>query len=339
MTTGSGPHSSTIIGVDVGGTKTAVVEATRDAVTLQSESHATRGDLPFAETFPSLAALIRQVLDRARASGRTPAAISIVSPGPLHAATGVIVNPPNLPGWHGVHLTAAVEEQFPGLPVYLEHDAKAGALAEWRFGAARGRPDIENLIFLVYGTGMGAGIIIQGRLLRGASETAGELATLRVPAPDDAVIPRSDGWESVASGRGLVWLGSRMFPSRWTSETPIAAIVGAALAGDVDARAVVTESGRWLGSGMAMLTDVLNPQLIVVGSLAVVLGDLVLGPARDALRRYARPAAVAALEVVPAALGERLSAVQSVMPALEKGVQDRAAARLSQNSALDRSIT
>ena len=309
----------TIIGLDVGGTKTAVVEVTAAGECLQATSHPTEGTRPFADTFPSLAATVDATLARARAAGRTPVAISIAAPGPLHAAAGVIVNPPNLPGWHHIRLKDAVGARFPGLPVYLDHDAKAGALAEYRFGAGRSRPGLQHMIFLVYGTGMGAGIIVNGTLLRGASETAGELATLRVPAPVNARVPTARGWEDVASGRGLTVLAHAMYPARWGADTEIHAVVQAALAGDPDAVAVVAESGRWLGSGMATLIDVLNPQLIVLGSLVVVLGDLVLAPAREALRRYARPAAVAACEIVPAALGERLSAVQAVMPALDQG--------------------
>ncbi len=306
----------TIIGVDVGGTKTAIVEATVTGDTLQRVSHPTEGTRPFADTFPALAALIDQTLQTARAAGRTPKAISIVSPGPLRAIEGVIINPPNLPGWHNLRLKDAVATRFPGLPVYLDHDAKAGALAEFWFGAGRIRAGLEHMIFLVYGTGMGAGIIVHGKILRGASETAGELATLRVAPPDDARVKAGGGWEEYASGRGLTVLAHRMFPARWPSVPEIRTIVDAALAGDPDAVEVVTESARWLGSGMATLVDVLNPQLIVLGSLGVVLGDLVLGPAREALRRYARPAAVAACQVVPAALGDRLSSVQSIMPAL-----------------------
>jgi len=164
--------------------------------------------------------------------------------------------------------------------------------------------------------GLGAGIIVHGRILRGASETAGELATLRVAPPDDARVEGGRGWEEYASGRGLTLLANRMFPRRWPAPPDIRTIVDAALSGDPDAVDVVTESARWLGSGIATLVDVLNPQLVVLGSLGVVLGELVLGPAREALRRYARPAAVAVCQVVPAALGDRLSSVQSIMPAL-----------------------
>lgn len=309
--------TQTIIGLDIGGTKTAVVEATVNGETLQRTTHPTEGERPFAETFPALAALVDTTLATARAAGREPVAISMVSPGPLKASEGVIINPPNLPGWHNLRLTEAVAARFPGLPVYLEHDAKAGALAEFEFGAGRSRPGLQHMIFLVYGTGMGAGIIVQGKLLRGASETAGELATLRVPAPVDARVTVATGWEDVASGRGLTVLAHAMFPGRWTPAPDVRTVVQAALAGDPDAVAVVAESGRWLGSGMAMLVDVLNPQLIVLGSLGVVLGDLVIGPARAALSRYARPAAVAVCDVVPAALGDRLSSVQAIMPALE----------------------
>jgi glucokinase len=309
----------TIIGLDIGGTKTAVVEATLEGDALQRTSHPTEGARPFVDTFPALGRIVDATITTARAAGRQPVAISVVSPGPLRALEGVIVNPPNLPGWHNVRLKDVIAARFPGLPVYLDHDAKAGALAEFRFGAGCTRPGLLDMIFLVYGTGMGAGIIVHGKLLRGVSETAGEVATLRVPVPDDARVQVARGWEDVASGRGIAALARTMYPARWDLHTDIHSVVEAALARDPDALAVVAESGRWLGSGMATLVDVLNPQLIVVGSLAVVLGDLVLAPAREALSRYARPAAVAACQVVPAALGDRLSCVQAIMPALEQG--------------------
>ena len=125
----------TIIGLDIGGTKTAIVESTVTGDALQRVTHPTEGTRPFADTFPALAALIDETLQTARAAGRTPKAISIVSPGPLRAIEGVIINPPNLPGWHNLRLKDVMTARFPGLPVYLDHDAKAGALAEFWFGA------------------------------------------------------------------------------------------------------------------------------------------------------------------------------------------------------------
>jgi glucokinase len=198
--------------------------------------------------------------------------------------------------------------------VFVEHDAKAGALAEFRFGAGASRPGLRDMIFLTFGTGNGAGIIVGGQLVRGANEMAGEVWAMPV-APDDSARLKTteDGWESVSSGRGLLSIARRLYPARWNAQSRISDVVDAALASDSDALEVINEASLWLGAGLAVLVSVLNPQLIVIGSLASVLGDQLLGPARTVLARHALPRAVAACEIVPGALGPRLGDVQSLM--------------------------
>ncbi len=308
--------TKTIIGIDVGGTKTAVVEGTFDGAILQRHVGPTEGHRPFADTFPALAERMVLAMERARASGRRPIAISVAVAGPVDARAGRLLDPPNLLGWHGVALKATLEDRFP-LPVYVEHDAKAGALAEFRFGVGATRPGLADLVFLTFGTGNGAGIIANGRLVRGASEMAGEVWMLAVAGEPDMRLTADEGWESVSSGRGLLAVARRLEPGRWSPEARIRDIVDAALAGDPGALGAVEECGRWLGAGMAALVTVLNPRVIVVGSLAVVLGERLLGPARAVLARRAQPRAVAACEVVPSALGPRLGDVQSLMAALD----------------------
>lgn len=309
---------ASIIGIDVGGTKTAVVEGTFAGEILSRTERLTEGTRPFSETAPALAGAVAETYASARAAGRRPVAISVAVAGPLRARDGILLNPPNLPGWHGVNLTTALARSTPEIPVYVEHDAKAGALAEYRFGVGATRPGLTGLVFLTFGTGMGAGIIADGRLIRGASDTAGELWGLRLAA-DDACRVRDPGqWEDAASGRGLVCLARTMYPSRWPAGTPVREIVGAALNDDPDALDVVAESGRWLGVGLAVLVDVLNPPLIAVGTLAVVLGERLLGPARAVLARRALRASVDACAVTAGALGARLGDVQSLMAAIER---------------------
>jgi glucokinase len=146
---------------------------------------------------------------------------------------------------------------------------------------------------------------------------AGEVWAMPV-APDESsrLKTTEDGWESVSSGRGLLSVARRLYPTRWTAESRIHDVVDAALKGDAAALEVVNECGHWLGAGLAVLVSVLNPQLIVIGSLACVLGDRLLAPARTVLARHALPRAVAACEIVPGALGARLGDVQSLMPAI-----------------------
>ncbi|MEP7340859.1 MAG: ROK family protein [Acidobacteriota bacterium] len=311
----------TILGFDVGGTKTAVVEGTRDAVILQREELMTEAHIPFAQTFPRIVAAANRTIETAVAASRRITALSISIGGPLKISEGVLIDPPHLPGWHGVNLKEALQLEFPHLPVYVEHDGNAGALAEFHFGAGKARSKegpncLRHLIFLTFGTGLGAGLIINGQVLHGATDTAGEVGHLRLAWSGPIGFGKEGSWEGFASGQGLVELAARMFPHRWQHSTPISDIVEAMLADDADALAVAAEAGKWMGRGMALLLDTLNPQMIVLGSLAVVLGERILAPARQALAEEALPQAVAACEIVPAKLGKSIGDVAALMAAI-----------------------
>lgn len=305
-----------IVGFDIGGTKTAVVEGTREAEILQREELATEAGRPFEETFPRILQAARQILERAARAGREVVALSVSIGGPLRIAEGVLIDPPHLPGWHGIHLKARLAREFPRLPVFVEHDGNAGALAEFHFGAGKGRAGLRHLIFLTFGTGLGAGVIINGQVLHGATDTAGEVGHLRLAWEGPTGFGKAGSWEGFASGQGLVELAAQMFPRRWSRETAIREVVEAMLADDPEALAVAAEAGKWMGRGMALLVDTLNPQMIVLGSLAVALGDRVLAPARQALAEEALPQAVAACEIVPARLGKQIGDAASLMAAI-----------------------
>jgi glucokinase len=311
--------SRTIIGLDIGGTKTAVVEGSAQAEIFQREEIATEASRPFYETFPRIITLIKKTIEASRQSSRDALAISVSVGGPLKIAEGVLIDPPHLPGWRGVRLKERLAGEFPGLPVFVEHDGNAGALAEFHFGVGEGRDDLRHLVFLTFGTGLGAGLIVNGQVLRGATDTAGEVGHLRLAWEGPTGFGKAGSWEGFASGEGLVELASRMFPGRWSRETPIHEVVEAMLADDPQALEVAAKAGKWMGRGMALLVDTLNPQIIALGSLAVALGDRVLAPARRALAQEALPQAVAACEVVPAKLGRRIGDVAALMAALTDG--------------------
>jgi glucokinase len=312
--------NQTIIGLDIGGTKTAVVEGSAQAEILRREEIATEAHRPFDETFPRITNLITKTIEAARRSGRESIAISVSIGGPLKIAEGVMIDPPHLPGWHGARVKERLANEFPALPVFVEHDGNAGALAEFHFGAGKGRDDLRHLVFLTFGTGLGAGLIVNGQVLRGATETAGEVGHLRLAWEGPIGFGKAGSWEGLASGAGLVNLASRMYPARWPGETPIREVVEAMLADDPQALDVAAEAGKWMGRGMALLVDTLNPQIIVLGALAVALGDRVLAPARRALAEEALPQAVDACQVVPSKLGNRIGDVASLMAALTEVV-------------------
>lgn len=315
-------QSPTVLGLDIGGTKTAVVEGTAAGGILQRIEMPTCADEPFARTFPGILENARTVLGRAERAGRAITAISVSIGGPLRIGEGLLLNPPHLPGWHNVPLKARLEEAFPHLPVLVEHDGNAGALAEFRFGAGRSRPGLLHLVFLTFGTGVGGGFIVNGQLLRGASDTAGEIGHWRLAEDGPPGFGKRGSWESFASGAGLVELAARMFPARWRRDTPIREVVGAMIADDSQALEVAGEAGRWMGRGVALLIDALNPQVIVFGSLGVALGERILGPARRVIAEETLPQARAACELVPSALGTQIGDVASLMAALgDPGIQ------------------
>jgi glucokinase len=313
---GTARRSPCLIGLDIGGTKTACVEGTLDGRILDRRETFTQAVRPFEQTFPDIIDLIRSQIDRAHRAGREVVALSVAVGGPLRIKAGVLLDPPHLPGWHHINLKGRLREVFDPLPVFVEHDGNAGALAELRFGVGRGRPDLRHLIFLTFGTGLGAGLVVNGQIVRGATDTAGEVGHWRLANRGPEGYGKQGSWEGFASGAGLVQLAARRFPARWSGQTPIRELVDAMLQDDAQALAVATEAGRRMGQGLALLVDALNPQLIVLGSLGVVLGERVLGPAREVVAAEALPQAAAACEIVPAALGTRIGDVASLMAAL-----------------------
>lgn len=300
-----------ILGLDIGGTKTAVVVGDRTGTIFERGEFATRTGRGFADTFDELGATISQV--RTTETGRSASVISVSMGGPLDIERGIIHSPPNLPGWDDIPLKQMLADRF-GLPVYVEHDGNAGALAEWYFGAARGA---RNVIFLTMGTGFGGGLILNGQLYRGTCDLAGEVGHVRLAEHGPTAFGKTGCWEAICGGAGIARLATQHFPHRWPAGSIDARTLGElAKAGDVDALTVLNEAGHWLGRGLAMLLDILNPEVIVIGSLAVRLGELVLAPARDEIRREALPGAAAVCRIVPAALGEKLGDVAALCAAI-----------------------
>jgi glucokinase len=315
------PHnqdgSRTVVGLDIGGSKIAIVEGTLDGRILQRREIATAAERPFDDIFPSIASVVQAVIEEASHVDREVIALSVAVGGPLRIAEGVLLDPPHLPGWHNVKLKDRLRDRFPAQPVHVEHDGNAGALAEFRFGVGRKRPGLEHLIFLTFGTGLGAGLIVNGKILHGASDTAGEVGHWRLANQGPSSYGKTGSWEAFASGAGMVELASQRFPHRWREKTPVRELVEAMLAGDQDALEIATEAGTWMGRGVALLIDALNPQVIVLGSLAVLLGDRVLAPLRRVVREEALTEAAAACEIVPSSLGLGIGDVAALMAALD----------------------
>lgn len=305
-----------ILGIDVGGTKTAVVLGDCRGQIFERVELATQPQRGFEATFAEIVSAVQTIRARGAEQGRPPRCVSVSIGGPLDIGRGIIYSPPNLPGWDDVPLKQLLAEQS-GLDVYIEHDGNAGALAEWYFGAARGA---RNVVFLTLGSGLGAGMILDGRLYRGCCDLAGEVGHVRVAETGPAAYGKAGSWEGCCSGTGIARLATLRYPQRWQADGISARELGElARAGDADAQAVLAEAGRYLGRGLAILLDLLNPEIVVLGALAVRLGDFLSQPAREELQREALPAALAACRIVPAELGAQLGDVAALCAAIEAG--------------------
>jgi glucokinase len=307
------------IGVDVGGTKTAVVLSSRPPDCLGRIEFPT---LP--EQGPERA--LRLIVESARSllaeHGFTEEAISAIGVScgsPLDRVQGIIQAPPNLSTWVDVPIRRLLEESF-HTTCRVENDANAGAVAEHRFGAGVGA---DHMIFLTLGTGLGAGIIAAGSLYLGANGDAGEIGHVRLSPTGPVGYHKAGSIEGWSSGGGIAQLAQQTLarsgrPSslRGGGELTARDVGQAAYAGDAVARSILRRSGERLGQALAMLIDVLNPQRIVLGGLAWRMGEHLLAPMRRVMEREALPQTLRACEIVPAALGEKIGDVSALCVAM-----------------------
>jgi glucokinase len=262
--------------------------------------------------FPASWARIAAMADGAVARRGPPAAVGVSIGGPLDTVRGVVLGPPNLPGWQSIPLRDICTEHF-GRPTYVQHDARAGALAEWLFGAGRG---LNNLVFLTFGTGLGAGMIIDGRLHRGGHDAAGEVGRWRMSTRGPRAYGKAGSWEAFASGAGLPRLARFLFPKHgWGEDLTAEMIVRGARAGEPAELHVVEVAARWLGRGIAYLIDLLDPEMVILGSLAVRAGDLFLPTVHEVAMRETATR-THDCRIVPAGLGDALGDVAALTAAI-----------------------
>ena len=299
-------------GVDVGGTKTAVVLSAAPPEILCREEFPTLPAEGPGRAIDLMVRAIHESLARHGFDGKALKGIGVSCGGPLDSQTGIVQAPPNLPTWVDVPITRILGGEF-GAPCGLENDANAGAVAENRYGAGRGT---RNMVFLTMGTGLGAGIICDGRLYRGTCDAAGEIGHVRLTRDGPVGYHKAGSVEGWTSGGGLAQVAAKAVAEarargRKTlldAEGSITArdVGEAAKAGDRLARRLIRDTGRRLGQTLAILIDILNPERIVIGGLAMRLGDDLWKPAHEVLEREALPASAKACQIVPASLGEKI---------------------------------
>ena len=309
------------LGIDIGGTKCSVVlgkdrpEENITKTIIDKMKFETAVKEGFQAAFDDIIFAAEDILVKNKVAQGELKGIGISCGGPLDSKNGIILSPPNLPGWDNVPITKLISEHF-GAPAVLQNDANACALAEWKYGAGKGT---QNMIFLTFGTGMGAGLILNGALYTGACDLAGEVGHIRLNSTGPVGYGKEGSFEGYCSGEGIVRLAKMMM-----KEDPRATVLDgyetfsakdvsdAAKNGDVIAKEVYEVSAIRLGQGLSILVDILNPEAIVIGSIYSRDAALFADTVRDVLKKEALPGAVEACRILSAALGESIGDIAAL---------------------------
>lgn len=314
------------IGFDVGGTKCAVIlgHLVPDSppVIMGKEKFATAEFRDPYRCLDEMCRLTECLLQTYAIPKEQICGIGISCGGPLDPLRGIVQSPPNLPGWDDIPAVEYVRKQT-GLDAKLENDANACALAEWKFGAGRGT---ANMIFLTFGTGLGAGIIANNALIPGHNGMAGECGHIRLAEDGPVGYGKAGSFEGFCSGGGIARLGQMRAKAALDNGTPFAwcpdaeavsgitarSIAEAADQGDRDALAIYEDCGTRLGEGLSILIDILNPERIVIGSIFARSENLIRPAMEKKIRREALSISADVCKVVPAELGESIGDMASL---------------------------
>lgn len=305
-------HKLPVLAVDIGGTKILTAIVTDNGEMVAREYIATLANEGPQAVIARLLSAIEHLLRLPGVGKSGIDSISIACAGGIDMKKGVVTQSPNLPGWRDIPLRDRVVERF-GINVFVLNDANAAALGELHFGAGKGAND---LIFVTLSTGIGGGIIMDGRLYPGASGCAGEMghATINVDGPRCSC-GNFGCWEMFASGGAIAREAKRRI-SRGEKSSLIETVKGgienitaekvsmAAQAGDALAMDVIAQAANYFGVGIVNLVNIFNPEVIIVGGGVAKIGDLLFEPARRLVRERAFQLAAQVVRIVPAQLGD-----------------------------------
>lgn len=301
-----------MIGFDIGGTKCAVSIGYEDGGKLIIKSKKSISTDRSASPYE----MIEKMCLIAEEQTDIFDIIGISCGGPLSSASGTILSPPNLPGWDNVKIVEYLENRF-GCRAYLQNDANACAVAEWRYGAGAG---MNNVVFLTFGTGLGAGLILGGRLYSGTNDMAGEAGHIRLSDFGPVGYGKSGSFEGFCSGAGIAELG-RIYAkeafqmgktvsyckSTADSESITAKkIAGCARDGEADALKIFDICAEKLGAGLSIIIDILNPEAIIIGSIFQRCEELLRSRTEEVIKRETLAAARNVCKILPSKLKENL---------------------------------
>lgn len=297
------------IGVDVGGTNVKIALVDFDGKIIYSNTVPTRAEMGYEAGVNNIKQAIKELMQETSATAKTIEAIGFGLPGQIDYKEGLVKNLPNIPGWVNIPLAKIMEEEF-SIPTRLDNDVRCAALGELNFGAGKG---CENLICITVGTGIGSGIVLNGKLVRGAANAAGEIGHIKMQMTGGPLCGCGDYgcFEAYASGPAIVTMAKEYISGGKSAKykemapdgiiTPYL-VAQAALQGDAVSIQIFKQMGKIIGTGLASVVNLLNPQKIIIGGGVADAGDILLEPIRQTILDRAMPIQGQSVEVVPAQL-------------------------------------
>jgi predicted NBD/HSP70 family sugar kinase/biotin operon repressor len=287
-----------VVGVDFGHSHLRVAVGNLAHQVLAEQSEPIDVDASAAQCFDRAEQLVARLVESTGISPGKVLGVGLGVPGPIDVETGALGSTAILPGWGGIHPREELSDRL-GVPVQVDNDANLGALGELVWGGGRG---VQDLAYLKVASGVGAGLVIDGRIYRGPGGTAGEIGHITLDEAGPVCRCGNRGClETFTAARYVLELLRGSHGEGLT----VPRMVQLAREGDPGCRRVTGDVGRHIGMGVASLCNLLNPSRVVLGGDLAEAGELVLGPIRESVSRYAIPSAAQRLSVVPGALGAR----------------------------------
>jgi glucokinase len=313
------------IGIDIGGTVCAVSAGTDQMEIMYRIQFATHPEKGPDYTINKIMESISEM--KKKYNLLQLKSIGISCGGPLNSKTGVIHSPPNLPGWDSIPIVEMIKDKME-TPTFIQNDANACALAEWKFGAGKG---CKNMVFLTFGTGLGAGLILDGRLYTGTNDSAGEVGHIRLADEGPTGFNKAGSFEGFCSGSGITKLAQLKAEKKLNKGKKLSycdsydelrgittfQLAKLANAGDEDALELFNISAMKLGAGLSIIIDILNPERIVIGSVYARNPQLFSAVANEIIQKEALQGAANVCKIVPAELGDNVGDIASLSVAIE----------------------
>ena len=310
------------IGIDVGGTNVKIALVDDNGKIIYSNSVPTYAKMGYEYTVNNIKQAIKDVMKETNTAPSDIEGIGFDFPGQVDCKTGVVKLAPNIPGWVNVPIAQMIEDEF-HIPTRIDNDVRCAALGELKFGAGRG---CENFICITVGTGIGSGIVINGKVVRGATNAAGELGHIKLQMNGGPICGCGDTGclEAFASGPAIVAMAQEYIKGgKSTKFREMAAVEGgeitpymvakAAEEGDPVAKRIFEIVGEYIGIGLTSVINLLNPERVIIGGGVAESGELLLGPIRKTIKERAMVVAGNAVEIVPAQLGNSAGVIGASM--------------------------